>query len=87
MIIEGLFYVIYQLIDMIAIDLPNLPPSIVEYGELGFSYLREGVKLAGVFLPMDYLLNLLSLVILVDIGVGVYKLAMWIIRKLPVSIE
>lgn len=65
--------------------LPPMPDKVVEMLDWFFTTIFEhGWNGACFFLPMDYVLVLLPLVLVVTRFEDVYHLVMWVLRKIPV---
>lgn len=89
MIIEALLELIFTLFSALTsgIDLPDMPEGVSSVVEQILEYIEKGIKLVSNYIDMEYLLILFGAIISVDVGVFVYKLVMWIIRKIPISSE
>lgn len=85
MIIEALLNVLYTAFRLLLmpIDIPNLPPEVQQTISEIFTYISGGLGILGEFLDLDYLLTLFGLVLAVDIGMMLYKLVMFVMRKIP----
>lgn len=60
-----------------------LPSSLTEYLGLGLRYVASGMAFVAAYVDVSYLLSLLAVVLAVDAGLYLYKLGMWIIKKIP----
>lgn len=88
MILEGILYIMYELLDILLVyNLPNFPDSVNSYIDMFFGYLIDGGKIIGNYVPLSYLITLLGIIVLIDTCIFAYKIVMWIIRKLPISTE
>lgn len=89
MIVEGLFYAILKILSALlaVINLPGMPEGVRDLLTTFTGYLATGIALVANYVDIDYLLLLFGVVMAVDGGVLIYKLIMWIIRKIPVSSE
>lgn len=85
MIIEALMNVIYTLFEVLTspISIPSLPEGIHGVIDVALDYIAVGLSLLINYTDLGYLLTLFGLVIAVDAGLLLYKLVMWIIRKIP----
>lgn len=85
MIIKGLLTLIYNVFKVltIPISIPTMPDGVKEVIALSIDYLGEGVAILSNYVDMNYLLSLFGIIIAVDIGMLVYKLVMWVIKKIP----
>lgn len=85
MIIEALMQVVYVLFELLTvpISIPSLPDGIQSVMDQAFSYLEAGMGILANYTDLGYLLTLFGIIIAVDVGVLLYKLVMWIIRKIP----
>lgn len=85
MIIEALMQVVYKLFEILTlpIQIPSLPPEISNIMDTVLEYLQMGLGLLANYCDLGYLLTLFGLVMAVDVGVLLYKMVMWIIRKIP----
>lgn len=85
MIIEALMQVVYRLFAILtsSINIPPLPEGISDIMSEVLGYLETGMALLANYTDLGYLLVLFGVIIAVDVGVLLYKLVMWIIRKIP----
>lgn len=85
MIIEALMQVVYRLFAILTsnINIPPLPEGISDIMSEVLGYLETGMALLANYTDLGYLLVLFGVIIAVDVGVLLYKLVMWIIRKIP----
>ena len=67
----------------VAIDIPSLPPDVAETVSTMLEYVSMGISFMGNFVNMPYLLVLFNIIVAVDVGMLLYKLVMWVIRKIP----
>ena len=89
MIIEGLLQAILTIFSalMSVINIPALPESVREIMGTFTGYIATGISLVANYVDISYLLTLFGIVVAVDGAILLYKLIMWIIRKIPVSSE
>lgn len=85
MIITALLDLIYGLFYTLTLPIAILPlPSEANQVFAQFSqYLRAGIRILGTYLHLPYLWTLFELVVAVELGIGVYRLVMFVIRKIP----
>lgn len=85
MLIEGLLDLIYNLFDLLftPINLPSLPESVSEIIETFCEYISDGLALIANWTHLPYLLTLFTIIAAVDVGILLYKLIMWVLRKIP----
>ena len=85
MIIKLLLDLIYKVLSILTqpISIPSLPEQAVEYIETFFGYLESGAGIVASFTPYGYLLTLLGVVVGIDVGIKIYHLVMWILKKIP----
>ena len=65
------------------IDIPSLPDGVTTIVEGYFYYLQQGFTILAVYVDLNYLFTLFGLILLVDVGLLLYKFVMWILRKIP----
>lgn len=68
-------------------NLPNMPESAFDYIEVFKEYIVVGSKILANYTHWEYLVTLFGIVVLVDVGIKIYHLVIWIIRKLPIASE
>lgn len=85
MIIEALMQVVYRLFAILTtpINIPSLPDGVKTIMSDVLGYLETGMALLANYTDLEYLLVLFGLIIAVDVGILLYKLVMWILRKIP----
>lgn len=85
MIIETLLNLIYNVFSVLTlpINIPSLPEEIHSFIQTALEYISTGVSLLANYTHIEYLLIMFGLILAVDIGIGVYHLVMWIIKKIP----
>lgn len=90
MIIEGLFNLVYLLLngilDLLDI-LPEFPETLVSSIDSFFNLIFGNLSLLGFFVRIETLHIIIPLFILVYNFEHIYKFIMWIVRKIPVSIN
>lgn len=85
MIIELLLSALYNLFSLLTtpINIPTLPTSIQNVLDMALGYISAGVGILANYTHIEYLLTLFGIIILIDVGLAVYKFVMWVIRKIP----
>ena len=85
MLVESLLDLIYNLLDTLftPINLPSLPASLSTIIDTLCSYISDGLALVANWTHLQYLLALFGIVAAVDVGILLYKLIMWILKKIP----
>lgn len=85
MIIENLCDKIFNLIFVVigVFDVPPHPEETTSYLTTATELFQNGINLLNTFMPMKYMLVCLGIIIGIDVAVMVYKLVMWIIKKIP----
>lgn len=86
MIIEGLVNLIFNLI-MALLSFVNIPDIDEELKTTVYEYIDSiidyGAPLLDFVLPYNVAKSLLTIVIVIEVAIAVYKLVMWIITKIP----
>ena len=85
MIIQALLDLIYNLIWALTlpINIPNLPTNVISYINNALQYIRTGIQYLNVFFDMQYLFGLFAVVVAVNVGLSVYHVVMYIVKKIP----
>ena len=85
MIIEGLFELIFSLFEIIFsfIELPALPVQIQNVIDRAMSYMLGGIGFLKVFIDFNFLGMLVPIVIIIINLDKIWKLVMFILRKIP----
>lgn len=85
MIIQALIDIIYSVFSILTlpISIPAMPDSVKQFIGTALDYITSGIALVGNFVDMAYLLSLFGIIIAVDVGMLLYKLVMWVIKKIP----
>lgn len=89
MILESVINLIILLIKSLFgwIELPSIPTSVSSVIDTIFQYMESGISLIGIFLPLDFILEVFPFVLAIINFDYIYRLTMWVIRKLPFSVE
>lgn len=85
MLIEGLLVLFKTAFGALfgPINIPPLPDQVrVIMGQV-MEYIVAGMELLGNWTHLPYLLTLFGIVVLVDAGIVVYNIVMWVIKKIP----
>ncbi len=85
MIIMGLLSLVKILLNVLFgwVSLPDLPPYVDFLIDEVFDYMSAGIAILSVFIDFELVRVLLPLVIIVHNFDHLYKLGMWILRKIP----
>lgn len=85
MIIKLLLDVLYGVFAILTapISIPGMPEEVTEFIAVALDYITSGVCIVSQFFDLNYLFMLFSLIIIVDAGILIYKLVMWVIKKIP----
>lgn len=85
MIIEGLIRVLLNVFSILTapIDIPNMPAGVQTALSTALEYMSAGFGIVGQFTNLGYLLVLFGLILAVDVGVLIYKMVMWVLKKIP----
>lgn len=85
MILESVFNLFFSAIKLIFawIDLPDLPGQVETYITLLFDYMEAGMGFVYLFIDMDLAKVMLPFVVVVANFDKVYKLVMFVLRKIP----
>ena len=85
MIIDAVTSLIYAVFVVLTapIQIPFFPDTVKIFIATALDYMTSGVGILSQFFDMEYLLLLMSLVMLVDVALLIYKVVMYIIRKIP----
>lgn len=80
--IDGILGPFLGLLDKVfsVTQLDNLLVYLTEYTDLIF---KNAVKIAPLFMDLEFTLNILTLVLAIETMVGTYNLFMWVIKKIP----
>lgn len=81
-LVMNVFYNVFRVLTT-PIDIPPLPDQVHEIMSNIMEYLTTGLSILGVFCDVPFLLILFGIVIYVEISLLVYKITMWVIRKVP----
>lgn len=89
MIVETLINAILFMIKSLLgfINFPDIPADIDAIISDVFSYVESGISILGIFLPLDFIVAISPFLIAVIEFDYMYKVVMWIVHKLPFSID
>ncbi len=68
-------------------DLPQLPEELIGYINSALDYIFNNTGLLNFFVSVDMIKVLVPLLILVINFEHIYEFTMWVIKKLPLSID
>lgn len=86
MIIEGLINVIFKMLQTLlsVINIPDIPDDLKQ---TVYSYIDTiidfGAPMIDLIMPYNVAKVLLSIVVIVELALLIYKLVMWVITKIP----
>ena len=85
MIITLLIDLIYTVISVLTlpINIPDLPSEVSSYVSTAIEYIGTGLGILSNYTHLSYLLVLFGVIAAIDIGLALYKLVMFIIKKIP----
>lgn len=85
MIITLLIDLIYTVISVLTlpINIPDLPSEVNTFVSTAIEYIGTGLGILSNYTNLSYLLVLFGVIAAVDIGLALYKLVMFIIKKIP----
>lgn len=77
-IIYGVFWTL-----TLPISIPSMPDEVKQVMATALDYITSGIGIVSQFFDLNYLFMLFGLIMIVDVGMLVYKLVMWVLRKIP----
>lgn len=84
MIVEMLLDVFKSIFrTLMVFELPSMPDEVMDFVETAFDYIVAGVGLLANYAPVTYLLALFGMVLALDVAMLLYKLIMWVLKKVP----
>lgn len=85
MIIELLMNLIYTVFEFLTtpIDIPDLPSKLASTIDTAFEYIYTGVGILGNYTHYHYLMSLFMVIVAVEVGIHLYQLVMFILKKIP----
>ena len=83
-LVDGLIKVIFSLLGV----LPDMPEKATSVVDGFFDLIFDGVEIVNFFVPLDFVSVLIPIIIVIMNFEKVYKLIMWVLRKIPfISVE
>lgn len=85
MIIKLLLQLVYQIFNVLTlpINIPDLPAEINNVITTIIQYVGTGLAILENYTHLSYLLILFGVVVAIDVGLWLYKLIMFFVRKIP----
>lgn len=85
MIIKLLLDLVYSIFNVLTlpINIPDLPQEINSVIATIIEYVGTGLAILQNYTHLSYLLILFGVIVAVDVGVWLYKLVMFFVRKIP----
>lgn len=85
MIIKLLLDLVYSIFNVLTlpINIPDLPPEINSVIATIIEYVGTGLAILQNYTHLSYLLILFGVIVAVDVGIWLYKLVMFFVRKIP----
>lgn len=85
MIISALMKLIYTVISLLTsfISIPSLPDGVSAAMDTALEYIGLGLGILSNYTHLDYLLVLFGIIIAIDLGLAIYHLVMFILKKIP----
>lgn len=85
MIIESLINGILNVFKFLTsgIDIPSMPAEVSSYIDQALEYLTAGAGILANYCHLNYLIVLFGIVIAVEAGILIYKLVIWVLKKIP----
>lgn len=85
MIIKLLLQLVYQIFNVLTlpINIPDLPSEVNNVISTIIQYVGTGLGILENYTHLSYLLILFGVVVAIDLGLWLYKLIMFFVRKIP----
>lgn len=86
MMLLGLLTLIGSLISALPIEAPELDPTVLKFGDLGWNYIMNAINILGTFIGptgMNAIKIYLSLIIVINAFYFAWQLFNFIIKKIP----
>lgn len=85
MIIKLLLDLIYTIFSVLTapINIPDLPEQINGIVQSLIEYIGTGLGILSNYTHVSYLLTLFGVIVVIDVGLMLYKLVMFFIKKIP----
>lgn len=86
MLIELLMNLIYLVFSTLtlAIKIPGMPKKVIEIVAILTDYITSGIAIVSNYVDMSYLLILFGIIAVIDTSIFLYRVIMWILRKIPI---
>ena len=78
-----LLNLIIKIISLVPFNIPKFPESVSTYLDTFKSYLNDGIGFIKFFLPWEYVVLLLKIILSIVLALEIYKFVMWVVRKIP----
>ena len=69
----------------VAMHIPPMPDQVQDVLDQALSYITPGIGILACYCDIDYLFVLFGVILAVDAGVLIYKLVMWVLKKIPAA--
>ena len=66
-----------------ALNIPGIPDSVKEFVAVTLDYVSTGIAILSNYMDVEYVLSLFFIVIAVDAGIMLYKIILWVLKKIP----
>lgn len=85
MIIELLMDLLYNLFALLTapINIPDLNAEVLEMVDYALGYIGTGIAVLSNYVHLPYLLILFGMVAAIEVGVMLYKMVMFFLKKIP----
>lgn len=85
MIIESVLDVVFTVFNFLTspINIPEFPEGVFYYMNQFLEYLSVGVSFVATYTHYPFLVTLLGIIIAIDIAISLYKLVMFVLKKIP----
>ncbi len=90
MIVDFLFELMIEFLDIILnmLDIfPDLPMEMINSINYLIDIIFQAINLVSVFIDLNFVKKLIPFVILIIFSKQTYFIVMWVVKKIPVSIE
>lgn len=85
MILKLLFELVLSLLEIVFswVSFPQMPTIVITYKDMLFDYIEQGLGFVWLFIPRGIVWILLPIVLVLENFDKLYKVIMWILRKIP----
>lgn len=85
MILKLLFELVLGLLEIVFswVSFPAMPEAVTNVVDTLLGYMAEGIGFVWMFIPRQLVLVLLPIVLVLENFDRLYKVVMWILRKIP----